>query len=70
MSTFTDAELLALLTDLESARVERKRSFKGSAPETAREAVCCFSNDLAGHDQPGVVFIGAKDAGTRPGAGQ
>jgi|AATN01.1.fsa_nt_gi ATP-dependent DNA helicase RecG len=64
MSTITDAELLALLTDLESDRVERKQSFKGSAPETVREAVCSFSNDLAGHDQPGVVFIGAKDDGT------
>lgn len=64
MSTFTNAELLALLTDLESDRVERKQSFKGSAPETVREAVCSFANDLAGHGKPGVVFIGARDDGT------
>lgn len=59
-----DAELLALLTDLESDRVERKQSFAGKAPETVREAVCAFANDLAGHGAPSVVFIGAKDDGT------
>lgn len=64
MSYFSDAQLEAMMTDLESDRVERKQSFKGSAPETVREAVCAFANDLAGHGQPGVVFIGAKDDGT------
>ena len=64
MTAFTNAELGALLDDLESDRVERKQSFKGSAPETVREAVCAFANDLAGHGKPGVVFIGAKDDGT------
>ena len=64
MTAFTNAELGALLDDLESDRVERKQSFKGSAPETVREAVCAFANDLAGHGKPGAVFIGAKDDGT------
>lgn len=64
MSTLTDAELLPLLMDLESDRVERKESFRGTAPQTVREAVCAFANDLAGHEKPGVVFIGAKDDGT------
>lgn len=59
-----DTELTALLADLESDRVERKESFKGNAPQTVREAVCAFANDLAGHGKPGVVFIGAKDDGT------
>jgi len=64
MRPLSDETLLALLTDLESDRVERKASFKGSAPETVREAVCAFANDLAGHGQPGVVFIGANDDGS------
>jgi ATP-dependent DNA helicase RecG len=64
MRPLSDETLLALLTDFESDRVERKTSFKGSAPETVREAVCAFANDLAGHGQPGVVFIGANDDGS------
>jgi ATP-dependent DNA helicase RecG len=64
MRALGDENLVALLTDLESDRVERKASFKGSAPETVREAVCAFANDLAGHGQPGVVFIGASDDGS------
>lgn len=62
--TLDDETLTTLLTDLESDRVERKQSFAGKAPETVREAVCAFANDLAGHGVPGVVFIGAKDDGT------
>ncbi|WP_345249974.1 ATP-binding protein [Pigmentiphaga soli] len=47
--------------------VERKESFKGNAPKTAREAVCAFANDLPNHRRPGVVFIGAKDDGSPSG---
>jgi ATP-dependent DNA helicase RecG len=64
MQPFTDDQLHRLLTDFESDRVERKESFKGNAPQTVREAVCAFANDLAGHGRPGVVFIGAQDDGT------
>lgn len=64
MKPYTDAELEAMLADLESDCVERKQSFKGDAPTTVREAVCAFANDLPGHGRPGVVFIGAKDDGT------
>lgn len=64
MTPYTNAGLEALLSDLESDCVERKESFKGNAPQTVREAVCAFANDLAGHGKPGVVFIGAKDDGT------
>lgn len=56
-----------MLADLESDRVERKQLFKGNAPTTVREAVCAFTNDLSGHGEPGVVFIGARDDGTRVG---
>lgn len=64
MRPLTDAELGAMLRELESDRAERKQSFKGDAPTTVREAVCAFANDLPGHGKPGVVFIGALDDGT------
>jgi ATP-dependent DNA helicase RecG len=64
MTPYANAILDALLDALESDCVERKESFRGNAPQTVREAVCAFANDLAGHGQPGVVFIGAKDDGT------
>ena len=64
--TFSDDQLLALLTDLESDRVERKETFRGDAPEKVRQAVCAFANDLSGSGQPGVVFIGARDADGSP----
>ncbi|MDR0730956.1 MAG: putative DNA binding domain-containing protein [Treponema sp.] len=58
---FTDNELLDLLHDIESDRVERKRNFSNG--DTARQAVCAFANDLPGHNQAGVLFIGAEDNG-------
>ena len=63
MQRFTDDELLALLSDTESDRAERKETFKGDVPKKARQAVCAFANDLPGHNKPGVLFIGATDAG-------
>ena len=54
---FTDAELAAKLADLESDLVERKETFGGDAPNTVRQAICAFANDLADHRQPGVVFV-------------
>jgi ATP-dependent DNA helicase RecG len=64
MYRMTDAELLALLDDTESDRVERKESFKGDVTKKARQAVCAFANDLPSHNQLGVLFIGAKDDGS------
>ena len=61
---YSDSELQAMLADLESDLVERKESFKGSAPSTVREAVCALANDLPNHGRPGVVFIGASDDGS------
>jgi len=63
MHRLTDDELLALLNDTESDRAERKETFKGDVPKKARQAVCAFANDLPDHNKPGVLFIGASDAG-------
>ncbi len=64
MKQFTDQELEALLNDIESDLVERKKSFKGDVPKKARQTVCAFANDLPNHDKPGILFIGAADDGT------
>jgi ATP-dependent DNA helicase RecG len=60
-----DSELQALLSDLESDRVERKGS--ASDLEKIREAICAFANDLPNSGKPGVVFVGVKDDGTSAG---
>jgi ATP-dependent DNA helicase RecG len=64
MTSYTDAELELMLADLESDLVERKESFKGDGPNTVREAVCAFANDLPDHQRAGVVFVGVRDDGT------
>jgi len=64
MKPLTDIQLLELLNDIESETSERKRTFKGDTPDTARQAICAFANDLSGHNKPGVLFIGADDDGT------
>ena len=61
----TDAELEQLLDDLESDRVERKES--ASDVDKVRQAICAFANDLPGHAQPGVLFIGVDDVGRPTG---
>ena len=66
-SAYTDRELEAMMTDVESDLVERKESLRGDAPRTIRQAVCAFANDLPDHRQPGVVFVGARDDGTPSG---
>ncbi len=55
----TDSELIKLLDDLESDRVERKESI--SNPGKIRQAVCAFANDMPNHGKPGVLFIGVRD---------
>lgn len=64
LKPMSDVDIAALSSDLESDRVERKESFRGKAPDTVREAVCAFANDLAGHGRPGVVIIGLSDDAT------
>jgi ATP-dependent DNA helicase RecG len=56
-----DEELEALLGDLESDRAERKASISDKAKVC--EAVCAFANDLPGHRETGVLFIGADNRG-------
>jgi ATP-dependent DNA helicase RecG len=57
-----DQELISLLKDIESDRVERKASI--AERDKIRQAICAFANDLPNHQQPGVIFIGANDDGT------
>jgi ATP-dependent DNA helicase RecG len=59
----SDPELEALAADIESDRVERKERMTGEIATKVREAICAFANDLPGHNQPGVVFIGLDDPG-------
>ncbi|MHB8902154.1 MAG: ATP-binding protein [Thermoguttaceae bacterium] len=61
----TDADLERLLADLESDRVERKES--AADGDRLRQAICAFANDLAGHGEPGVLFVGVDDRGTPTG---
>jgi ATP-dependent DNA helicase RecG len=56
-----DRELEILLADLESDRVERKAS--SSDRDRICEAICAFANDLPGHGQAGVLFVGVHDDG-------
>jgi len=67
INPLTDAELIDLLNNTETDRVERKESFKGETPDTARQAVCAFSNDLPNYNKQGVLFIGVKDNGEPSG---
>lgn len=55
----TEEELLRLLGDLESFRVERTVSTKNT--DKFSQAVCAFANDLAGAKLPGFLLIGADD---------
>ena len=67
MKPLSDDQLTALLDDLESDRIERKKAWTGDVPEKARQAVCAFANDLPNHGQPGVLLIGANDDGSAAG---
>ena len=60
-----DAQLEALLADLESDRVERKSSLADG--ERIREAICAFANALTHPSQPGILFVGADDDGRPSG---
>lgn len=60
----SDDELNALISDLESDRVERKGSWQGDTPEKVRQAICAFSNDLPNHRKDGILLIGVSDSGS------
>ena len=64
---YSDAELAAMMVDLESDLVERKRSLSTSASEKIARSICALANDLPGHGLPGVVFVGVEDDGSCAG---
>ncbi len=66
-STYSDHDLETLLDDPESDLVDRKESFDGQAPQTVRQAICAFANDLPDRRRAGVVFIGVDDGGAPTG---
>ena len=57
----SDEKLIRLIEGGESDHVE----FTGAANDLdkLREAICAFANDLPGHKQPGVLFVGLEDDG-------
>jgi ATP-dependent DNA helicase RecG len=57
----TDEELAALVSDLETDRVERKE--RATDLERIRQAICAYANDLPNHGQAGVVVVGVRDDG-------
>lgn len=59
---YSDEELGALLIDIESDLVERKESI--AQGDKIRRMICALANDLPGHGQAGVIFIGAKNDGS------
>jgi ATP-dependent DNA helicase RecG len=61
----TDAELEALLDDIESDRAERTESTTDG--DKFREAVCAFANDLPGSGMVGVLFVGVNNKGEPTG---
>jgi len=63
----TQAELISILTDLESDRVERTVSTNNT--DKFAQAICAFANDLPNHRQPGYLLVGVKDNGELSGLG-
>ena len=59
---YTDAELEAMMLDLESDLVERKESAQDG--RKIRRNVCAFANDLPRNNKPGVLLIGVRDDGS------
>ena len=64
---YSDDELAAMMRDLESDLVERKRSLSSSSAEKINRSICAFANDLPDHRQPGVILVGAEDDGSCAG---
>jgi ATP-dependent DNA helicase RecG len=60
----TEPQLLALMADLESFRVERTVSTTDT--DKFREAICSFANDMPGSGQTGYLLIGVDDKTGQP----
>ena len=67
MSYLTEQQLLQIIAEGESERVEFKESLAGDAPERIRQAICAFANDLPDSRQPGRVIVGVDDRGNPSG---
>lgn len=61
----SEQELLNLLKDIESDRVERTTSTKDTGKFC--EAVCAFCNDFPNHRLPGYLLVGVDDKGNLSG---
>ncbi|MDO8689204.1 MAG: ATP-binding protein [Dehalococcoidia bacterium] len=61
----TEAQLMALLADLEADHVERTESVNDT--DKFCQAICAFANDLPNHRFPGYLLIGVKNNGTLSG---
>ncbi len=44
-------------------RRSAKKSGRVAIPQKRGQTVCAFANDVANHNAPGVLFVGAKDTG-------
>ena len=60
----SQTELLTLLADMESDRVERTISINNT--DKFSEAICAFSNDFPNHKTPGYLIIGVDDKSGKP----
>jgi ATP-dependent DNA helicase RecG len=58
----TEKEVMVLLSDLESDRVER--TISTNKTDNFCEAACAFANDYPNHGKPGYLIIGAHDNGS------
>ena len=61
MANLSDQQLLQLIDNGESDRIEFKEDLAGGAEKSIREAICAFANDLPDYGEPGVIFVGVRD---------
>ncbi|MFM9065830.1 MAG: helix-turn-helix domain-containing protein, partial [Planctomycetota bacterium] len=61
----TEDELLSLMGDLESFRVERTTSVSDTTKFC--EAICAFANDMPDSKRPGYLLVGVADSGRPSG---
>jgi ATP-dependent DNA helicase RecG len=61
----SEAQLLALLSDMESDRVERTTSETNT--DKFSQAVCAFANDLPNNRKSGYLLVGVNDDGSLSG---
>lgn len=59
-------EVLRLMADIESHRVERTVSLSNT--DKFAQAICAFANDMPHDRQPGYLFVGVRDDGVPSGA--